>query len=91
MLFRSYARFCDLSALPWTWTALVSNRSENRFLIKKLANIDYLLLRFDDTESGSSDMEFAASIRESAIINGIFVIEKSLIDRDILEKLIPHH
>ena len=86
-----FARFCDLSAIPWTWTALVSNRSDNTRLVRKLANIDYLLLRFDDTENECSNNEISESVRKSEVTNGIFTIDRALIDKDIFEKLIPHH
>lgn len=87
----TFARFCHLSEIPWTWTALVSNRYDNKRLIRKLANIDYLLLRFDDTENGSVDNAFLESIRRAEVTNGIFTIERALIDKEIFEKIIPHH
>jgi len=86
-----FARFCDLSEIPWTWTALVSNRYDNKRLVSKLANIDYLVLRLDDTEKECSDNEFLDSVRKAEVTSGIFTIDRALIDKDIFEKLIPNH
>ncbi len=85
-----FQRFSDLSTLPWKWTSLVSNRSDSRRLARKLTNIDYLLLRFDDTDAQSDVGEFTAMVRNSEITNAIFPIDRSLIDREILENMIPH-
>ncbi|MFO7574059.1 MAG: hypothetical protein R6W67_02750 [Bacteroidales bacterium] len=87
----NFARFCDLSEIPLKWTALVSNRYESISLVKKLANIDYLILHFNDSENECDDNEFASSVRKSGVTNGIFNIERALIDKDIFEKLIPLH
>ena len=85
-----FTRFSDFETAPWKWISLVSNRSESKYLIKKLANIDYLLLHFDETDEEHGDKEFAASVRKSDLINGIFSVDMSLIDKNILESLTPN-
>jgi len=70
----SFSRFSDTSEAPDIVYTLVSNRCGSNFLIKKLRNVDFLLIaRNEDTESMSGDI--AARIKEIGSITAVFIVD----------------
>jgi hypothetical protein len=79
----TFSRFADVSEADGRNFLLVSNRSEKNFLLKKLKNIDYLLIIHD--ASGSLKMEqIMLQVREIDSVTGVFNIElKTLKDKNL--------
>ncbi len=78
-----FSKFADGSRNTDVSFYLVSNRSEKNFLLKKLKNIDYLLIIYD--ASGSLKMEqIMLQIREIDSVTGVFNIDlKTLKDKNL--------
>ncbi|MBM3419620.1 MAG: hypothetical protein FJY11_00635 [Bacteroidetes bacterium] len=86
-----FPRFSDLSLLPHSWATLIVNRSDNQFLVKKPANIDFLFITPEENP-GQSIVEMQLTLlRSKGLITGFFRIEADLIDREILDKALPRH
>ena len=78
-----FSRFSDKSEAPDSQFQLVSNRSEKNFILRKLKNIDYLLLLHNP--SGDVNFEKVMSeLREIDSITGVFNIDiKALKDKNL--------
>jgi hypothetical protein len=77
------SRFSDSSVDSDWHFQLVSNRSEKNFLLKKLKNIDFLLLLRDPLKGISAD-NVMTQLREIDSITGVFNIEtKALKDKNL--------
>lgn len=62
---------------------LISNRSEKEFLLKKLKNIDYILM-IEDQEDETDSAAISSDLRKIALITATFRIEaESLKDKNI--------
>lgn len=77
-----FSRFSDLTMLPETSIVLVSNRSGKSFLLKKLRNIDYLFLIYDN-EKRYTDGWVTDKLKEIDSVTAIFRIDlKTLNDKN---------
>jgi hypothetical protein len=77
-----FSRFSDSSGPDWHFQ-LVSNRSEKEFMLKKLKNIDYLLL-LQKPEKDFSPDRILSQLREIDSITGVFNIEiRTLNDKNL--------
>ena len=77
-----FSRFSDSSGPDWHFQ-LVSNRSEKEFMLKKLKNIDYLLL-LQKAEKDFSPERILSQLREIDSITGVFNIEiRTLNDKNL--------
>ncbi len=77
-----FSRFSDSSGPDWHFQ-LVSNRSEKKFMLKKLRNIDYLLLLQKPAKDFSPD-SILSQLREIDSITGVFNIEiRTLNDKNL--------
>jgi hypothetical protein len=73
-----FSRFSDSSGAHDLHFQLVSNRSEKNFMLKKLKNIDYLLLLHNAAKDFNPE-KVISKLREIDSITGVFNIEiKSL-------------
>lgn len=79
----SFSRFCDDSKSIGSLIQLVSNRSLTNYLLKKLKNIDYLLLLYDSGKD-FDHTDIISRIREIDTITGVFNINlKTLRDPNL--------
>lgn len=69
-----FSKFADASGAPDLVYQLVSNRSEKNFLLKKLKNIDYLLIIHDPARRLKPE-QLISQIRDIDSITGVFNIE----------------
>jgi hypothetical protein len=69
-----FSRFSDVSKAPDSTIHLVSNRSEKYFLLKKLINIDYLMLLHDPGKNFDTGL-VTRQIREIDSVTGVFNID----------------
>ena len=77
-----FSRFSDSSGPDWHFQ-LVSNRTEKEFLLKKLKNIDYLLL-LQKPEKDFNPERILSQLREVDAITGVFNIEiRTLNDKNL--------
>lgn len=77
-----FSRFSDSSGPDWHFQ-LVSNRSEKEFMLKKLKNIDYLLL-LQKPEKDFNPDRILSQLREIDSITGVFNIEiRTLNDKNL--------
>lgn len=77
-----FSRFSDSSGPDWHFQ-LVSNRTEKEFLLKKLKNIDYLLL-LQKPEKDFNPERILSQLREIDAITGVFNIEiRTLNDKNL--------
>ncbi|HBC79693.1 MAG TPA: IPExxxVDY family protein [Bacteroidales bacterium] len=81
-----FSRFSDSSGSDWHYQ-LVSNRTEKEFMLKKLINIDYLLL-LQKPEKGFNYEGILSQLREIEAITGVFNIEISTLNDKNLKYLI---
>jgi hypothetical protein len=78
-----FSKFADASGAPDSVFQLVSNRSEKNFLLKKLKNIDYLLIIHNPAKTFRSE-QVMPQIREIDSITAVFNIEfKTLKDKNL--------
>ncbi len=78
-----FSKYADASGAPDSIFQLVSNRSEKIFLLKKLKNIDYLLIVHNPGKSLKPEY-IISQIREIDSITGVFNIEiKTLNDKNL--------
>jgi hypothetical protein len=78
-----FSKFADSSVAPDSVFQLVSNRSGNNFLLKKLKNIDYLLIIRDPGKNFKLE-QVMLQIREIDSITGVFKIDfKTLKDKNL--------
>jgi hypothetical protein len=81
-----FSRFSDSSGPDWHYQ-LLSNRSEKEFMLKKLKNIDYLLL-LQRPEKDFNPEGILSQLREIEAITGVFNIEISTLNDKNLKYLI---
>lgn len=78
-----FSKFTDTSRAPDIIFHLVSNRSEKNFLLKRLKNIDYLLIIHDTSKSLKME-HITLQIREIYSVTGVFNIDlKPLKDKNL--------
>ena len=78
-----FSKFADTSSSPDSIFQLVSNRSGKNFLLKKLKNIDYLLI-INDPGKNIRPENVLSKLREIESVTGVFNIEfKTLKDRNL--------
>jgi len=83
----TFSRFSDLSGAPDISFILISNRSGNNFLLKKLKNIDYLL-SVRDPDIISSIENLSSKLREIDSVTAVFNIDISTIKDKNLQDII---
>jgi hypothetical protein len=83
----TFSRFSDTSGAPDTSFNLISNRSGNNFLLKKLKNVDYLLSVRDPDITSLID-NITAKIREIDTVTAVFNIDISSIKDKNLQDVI---
>jgi len=83
----TFSRFSDASGAPDISFNLISNRSGNNFLLKKLKNIDYLLSVRDPDIAGKIN-NITASLREIDSVTAVFNIDISSIKDKNLQDVI---
>jgi hypothetical protein len=87
----SFSRFSDASRSPELVYILVSNRTGNNFLVKKLKNIDYLFVIHDmesDTGDGRDSSLLISSLKEADHITAVFDLDIDIIGEKYLHHLI---
>jgi hypothetical protein len=78
-----FSKFADTSGASDSVFQLVSNRSEKNFLLKRLKNIDFLLINHDPGKNFRPE-EVMSQIRKIDSITGVFNIEfKTLKDKNL--------
>jgi hypothetical protein len=78
-----FSRFSDTSVVPDSHFQLVSNRAEKNFMLKKLKNIDFLLLCQNPPKNFRLE-NVMSKIREIDTVTGVFNIDfKTLKDRNL--------
>jgi hypothetical protein len=83
----TFSRFSDASGAPDASFNLISNRSGNNFLLKKLRNVDYLFsVRDPDIASISDDITL--KIRDIDSVTAVFNIDISSIKDKNLQDVI---
>jgi len=83
-----FSRFSYVCMAPDLLFSLISNRSGKYFLLKKLKNVDYILL-IQDPELKNSVEGIIAGLREIKSVSAVFNVDiSSLKDRN-LQYLIP--
>lgn len=83
----TYSRFRDHSDSSGLIFTLVSNRAGKSHLVRKLVNIDYLLLmQVPDNGPGSDDL--ATSLREIEGVTAVFKISSISIPPDLLDHML---
>ena len=69
-----FSRFTDNRMVPGIVFNLISNRSDKKFLLKKLKNIDYIFQIYDPENEHDHD-DMAKKLREIDSINAVFKID----------------
>lgn len=69
-----FSRFSDLTGAPDIVFSLVSNRSGNKFLLKRLRNIDYLF-HVHDSEKSLDRSALITQLREIEGVTAVFDID----------------
>jgi hypothetical protein len=82
-----FSRFSDISASHDLAFNLISNRSGNHFLLKKLKNVDYIF-QLQDPENQNDISRLTARLREVESINAVFNIDISTLKDKNLQYLI---
>ena len=78
-----FSKFSDSRLAPDLVFQLISNRMGKNYLLKKLTNIDYLLL-IHDSEKNLRPENIISQIREIESITGVFNIDtKTLKDKNL--------
>ena len=78
-----FSKFSDSPQVQDSVFQLISNRTGKNFLLKKLTNIDYLLL-LNDPEKNLKPENIISQIREIDSITGVFNIDvKTLKDKNL--------
>jgi len=83
----TFSRFSDTSGAPDTSFNLISNRSGNNFLLKKLKNVDYLLSVRDPDITSLID-NITLRIKEIDSVTAVFNIDISTIKDKNLQDVI---
>jgi hypothetical protein len=81
--FFQFSKFSDSRLAPDLVFQLISNRMGKNYLLKKLTNIDYLIL-IHDSEKNLRPENIMSQIREIESITGVFNIDpKTLKDKNL--------
>ena len=83
----TFSRFSDLSGSPDIMFNLITNRSGNNFLLKKLKNVDFLLGIRDPDISGLTE-DISSKLREIDTITAVFTIDINTIKDKNLQYVI---
>jgi hypothetical protein len=83
----TFSRFTDTSRSPDIIFSLVSNRSGNNYLFKKMKNVDYIF-QIQETENGKNINQITASLREIESVNAVFGIDLNTFKDKNLQYLI---
>jgi hypothetical protein len=70
----TFSRFSDTKKSPDLVFNLISNRSGQNFLLKKLKNVDYIF-QVLDSENNNSINQITSSLREIESVNAVFNID----------------
>ena len=81
-----FSRFSDLKKSPDMIYNLLSNRSGKYFLLKRLKNIDYILLVQDSYNKAESEY-FSSGLRDIETITAVFSIDTGLLNDKQLQYL----
>jgi hypothetical protein len=82
-----FSRFSDTNGAPEIIYNLISNRSGNNFLLKKLKNIDFIF-QVQEPESENNIDQLTAFLKEIDVITAIFKIDTETIKDKNLQYLI---
>jgi hypothetical protein len=87
-----FSRFSDTTGSNGLVFFLVANRTGNNYLVKKLKNIDYLLLIHDlesaDMDRSQPNHKYSTSLKESEFIPAVFQIDISVLGEKFLQHLL---
>lgn len=84
----SFSKFSDTSGSPDLHYSLVSNKSGNSVLIKKLKSYDYLFL-IQDLNDDFNPAIITQKLKESGIFRAVFLIDQNDVNDKYLHYLIP--
>jgi hypothetical protein len=84
----SYSKFTDNKGSPHISYNLISNRSGNNILLKKLKSYDYFFL-IQDTEDDSDPSFLTKKLKESGLFRVVFLIDLKEVNDKYLQYLIP--
>jgi hypothetical protein len=84
----TFDKFSDYSGSPDITYSLISNKSGNRFLLKKMKSFDYLFL-VQDANDGSASILLAQEMKESGIFRAVFPINLKAVNKKYLQYLNP--
>jgi hypothetical protein len=83
-----FSKFSDHTESPDRSYNLISNKSGNNFLLKKLKTYDYLFL-VQDADCNLSPEQLTQKFKESVIFRAVFLIDIDKVKDKNLEYLIP--
>jgi hypothetical protein len=83
-----FSRFSDHTGTQGFAVNLISNRSGNSLLIRKLKNIDYIFQVFSYGKEFSTE-DMTLSLRTIETITAVFILEKGELSHKNLQYLIP--
>jgi hypothetical protein len=84
----SFSKFSDHTGAPDTIFNLISNKSGNSYLFKKLKSYDYLFHVLDDNDDYDPSL-LTQKLKESGIFRAVFLIEKNKENDKYLKYLTP--
>lgn len=70
-----FSRFSDVTHSPELAINLISNRSGNNYLLKKLRNVDYILQVVNPQKMNSTE-HFGTILRDTESVTAVFIIDK---------------
>jgi hypothetical protein len=82
----AFSRFSNISGSRGSVFTLVSNRSGKYFLLKKLKNVDYVLL-VNDSENEYNIDTISSSLREIESLNAVFNVDVNALKDNKLQYL----
>ena len=84
----TFSKFSDSSGSPDLLYSLISNKSDNSYLIKKLKSYDYLFL-IQDSNDDFNPALITQKLKESGIFRAVFLIDQNDVNDKYLHYLIP--
>lgn len=81
-----FSRFSDVESSGGTWS-LIANRANKEFLLRRLKNIDYILITHDP-ERELDPIKIVSELREVDTVTGVFRIEPEILKDKNIELLI---
>ncbi len=82
-----FSRFSDSDSFPDTVFSLISNRSGNNYLLKKLKNVDYVL-QVHDPDNNNNINNLTSGLKEIDSVTAIFSFDLNSIKDKNLQYLI---